>query len=378
MKRSAVLILLLVLLFVVLLFVSTIKPEWTVEYLGNPSKGQYSDATQEEIHARNVWDLQYFAGKIYIGAGDHGKNAGPVKLNAINCETNNFIEIGEISEEEINNFKLIGGNLILPGIDAVSTESHEFGNWYTVSKDGKITKSRNIPTAAHCFDMVEYHGKIVAGIGGEKQQIAVSSDNGKSFSRISTLNNNGEEFDLTRVYDLMILNDKLYTYDLRSVPRIWLYNEEKECFIEQDYSRFYQVRFGWDKNINPGMPVARKINFQNGVVLVNSWIFFTRDMMNFDKVATFEDMFTDVLVRNDILYILGATKLANDQWKISIHSTTDLTNWKEVLSFEAATFARSFELSDNGGWYFGLGSPANSPHILNGEIIYVENKNNVV
>jgi len=370
-----------------------VTENWEIEYLGNPSKAQYPDTSPEEINARNVWDLQYFDGKIYIGLGDYNNNMGPVILNAFDCNANQFVTIGEITEEQISNFRIINDTLVIPGIDATASESHEFANWYKVFATGEIEKYRNLPEAAHCFDMIEYNGKIFAALGGNAP-LAISYDGGKNFELSMPVSNYGKELDnIPRAYDLFVLNDLLYAIPQFAVTTTTFYNGTQSSVTTYypDVSFLHYIESAnkfvngcttmidaWDLRSRAdlwdtsGVIVNRKIQFGDYMLFINNNAVFSNDpaLKKFSIIELEEDKFMDVIVRGDTLYLLGTTK-KEDGWENSIYSTTDLEsgNWEKILSFTSESYARSFELCDNGDWYFGIGCHAKEPHIQSGEII---------
>jgi hypothetical protein len=54
-----------------------------VQRIGNPF-------TDKSIYGRNVWDMQLFNGRIYMGHGDTNSNAGPAQIWSYNPSTQSF------------------------------------------------------------------------------------------------------------------------------------------------------------------------------------------------------------------------------------------------------------------------------------------------
>ena len=81
-----------------------------VERLGNPfSKGTY---------ARNVWDMQLFAGRIYLGHGNSSNigpdpNAGPIPVWYYDLTTQTFVKQYTVDEEQIDVYRVFNNTLYL-------------------------------------------------------------------------------------------------------------------------------------------------------------------------------------------------------------------------------------------------------------------------
>lgn len=202
----------IVLVFVLYLPTQKIKPIAYTE-LGIPSADQYDPG----VRARSPWDMTVWDDFLYVGSGDFDANAGPVAVIRRNLTTMEWETGAPLPEEEIDRFCVIDGKLTIPGIDP--QESWEFGNYYVLN-DGEWVKHRTIPDGVHTFDLVEFDGKIFAGIGApeEYSPIVASSDDGETFSHVD-LYKNGEKLDTTqwsdvRTYNLFTLRGNLYAFIL--------------------------------------------------------------------------------------------------------------------------------------------------------------------
>jgi hypothetical protein len=78
----------------------------------------------------------------------------------------------------------------------------------------------------------------------------------------------------------------------------------------------------------------------------------------------------DLIVDGDTLYVLVSREPAKHKAVNTVLASTDLKSFREVLRFEAGTFARSFALND-GDFYFGLGSDPGDLKPQTGEIVKV-------
>jgi hypothetical protein len=55
---------------------------------------------KKSIYSRNVWDMQVFNNKIYIGQGDSGINTGLVPITSFDPSTTKFTTEGMIDGEQ--------------------------------------------------------------------------------------------------------------------------------------------------------------------------------------------------------------------------------------------------------------------------------------
>lgn len=343
----------------------------TIHSLGIPLLNRYSNNSVEEIRARNVWDMQAFNSKIYLGAGDYDTNMGDVPLIYFDCASKKFVTEAVFPEEQISNFVFLNDQLVIPGIDANSSQNHSWANWYIYSENC-WKKYRNLPNAAHCFDIVEYDGAIFAGLGGNQRQIARSVDNGNSFELLPTYRN-GKETNAFRIYDLFIQNNKLYAFNgTGSIPDLYVYNADLGYFeFCPTPLELINLWFNQSCYENGGMPLTKKIHYKNHMIFVNKKIIITKDMQEFKTLRLAPNTkILDVISRNKKLYLLSGTKINESNYQISVYSTDNLRYWSEVLHFYAPIYARSFELIDN-TFFFGLGSDYDNPSIHNGEILCI-------
>ena len=93
--------------FIFLLPVCVYGEKKTPQYLGNPYMKQYKNG--EGVYARNIWDMQLFEDKIYIGAGNSSnegpaQNAGRVYVVSLDPKTAKFKYEFKIAEEQIDIF----------------------------------------------------------------------------------------------------------------------------------------------------------------------------------------------------------------------------------------------------------------------------------
>lgn len=140
------------------------------------------NGTESEVRsffgrARNVWDLEAFDGRVYIGGGNTTTNPGPVNLWAFDHASGQFADRPErtIESEAIENFRVIDGALYVPNSDPTSGDQLKFdrlgedGVWKTVSAS---------PNLAHVRDMVETADGTLILVGNSRRPYPTVDENG--------------------------------------------------------------------------------------------------------------------------------------------------------------------------------------------------------
>jgi len=342
-----------------------------VEYteLGIPNSQRY----QTGIAARCPWEITVWDGKLFIGAGDYDKNAGPVDIWYYDLQEGVWVNSGEVPDEEVNRFTVIDGCLVAPGIDP--KENGSLGNFYRFENDAWTTV-KSIPGGLHCFDMIEYDGKIFSGIGVESGQypIAVSTDKGNSFSYVEMYKNNAlidtSGSKNVRVYDLFVFNDTLYgaflfgdtdiTYDL------YRYENGVFVFDNQWYNKIHQVNYN-------NYIIGGKAEYKGNMYFTTGYLYATDDMANFTRVAfPRKQTVYDICVDENGLNALCAEKLSDGKYEISVwkNSSEKLTEFDELFSFIYDIPALSIACA-NGDFYIGMGERG-SVNDKNGMILYID------
>lgn len=329
-----------------------------IEDLGIPLIKKYSSNTKAHIYSRNVWDMQAYNNRIYIGSGDYDLNTGPVDVYYYDIEKEEFVNEGSLPDEQINRFVVIDDQLIITGTDP--REGWNLGNYF-VWKDNAWMKKRVLPGGIHNFDLVKFHGKLFAGIGNDTDtSIVMSNDGGETFSYVYMYETKDKrlEFDSSvsgskhRVYDLIEFKDKLYAF---CDNKLYEYKEEENIFMKVS-----------DKTISygsaPGLyyvPLKTKLTYDERAVLVNGSIKYTEDLLNYTTLTFDKTTYVyDALVINGELHALCATP-GKEGYVISVYKSRNLQDWEPVMYFEYKDFARSFEYA-NGCFYFGIGTKLQS------------------
>lgn len=348
-----------------------------VERLGNPLAQRYPSG--EAIYARNVWDLHAFEGRLYLGAGNSSnlgpaQNAGPVPVVAYVPQTGTFQTEFNVKEEQIDRYYMFDNALYLPGHDP--RESWELGNLYRLLANGQWKQYRTIPGAIHTYALAFQAGVLYAGLGtvekgrGPVSALAMSVDKGQTWTR--------RILDGYRLQSFVSLAGKVYTTDVYpSAGKAWTATYEiqtpdviiprpdldRRVLLPDLHTRRRRGRIvkptAWaGKAVYIGAYRHNDHQFMPIAVYVASSL--RRGAVNIQRLPLPPQQRPwDLLVREGVLYMLLDEKI-DDAHHVRVVASDDGRGWWEVLSFRAATFARSFELL-NGDWYFGLGCTVEHP-----------------
>lgn len=364
---------LFVFLFFLLLFTScsfhTVVSDIPYTELGVPSEETYPTG----IRARSPWDMIVWDGALFVGGGDFDANTGPLPIYRLDLETNDWSASDLLPEEEFNRFCVLGDRLTVPGIDP--REGWELGNYYVLS-DGEWEQKRVLPNGVHAFDMVEFDGKIFAGLGvpDTESAIVVSLDGGETFSPVE-MQKDGERVDTTgldtvRVYDLFVCSGRLYAsflYGNESPYAYELYRYEDGVFVfDNDWNGKVRRRA-----ISYRM-ICEKVEYNDRLYIATGNLYVTNDL-NEMTVVTFPYSASvfDLAVDGGRLYALCARRQDDGNVRVSVwrKSGTGVANFIQLFNFEYPVAPLSLAVSD-GVFYIGMSDTA-SENDLNGMILKI-------
>lgn len=341
-------------------------------FLDNPYTYQYK--SKKYIYARNIWDMQFFNGKIYLGAGNSSnigpaQNAGRVHVVSLDPITDKFNNEYTVAEEQIDKFKVYGDTLYIPGHDA--TEKWTFGNIYTKRNDN-WSKYRSLPNVLHVYDLVVKDRKIFTAIGlNGKGAVFVSDMNAKDWDKIS----HGKG----RVYSFLEVDDKLFA------TKTFQNKNPKKLSVTQWQSEYQSFSSRYDLNVHKMFPdtnlkkdsikIIRPVKFENKALYIGAYkhndhqnipfglyqASFVNNKLEIKKIEIRKEFVPrDILVREKNIYIL-VTKKEQSKNNISVlkFNNNNFLTYKEIISFSYSSFARSFEEFE-GCFYFGMGSDIKS------------------
>jgi hypothetical protein len=129
-----------------------------------------AEARQPGI-ARNVWDLQAFQGKLYIGMGSTAANRGPIPVWAFDHAAGRWDKEPElvVEQEAIELFRVINDRLYIPAADPKG-EINDKSKFYRRDPDGTWTHiySTRAYKTAHIRDLALTDG-LLLGVGNGRQ-----------------------------------------------------------------------------------------------------------------------------------------------------------------------------------------------------------------
>jgi hypothetical protein len=346
-----------------------------VELLGNPSTAKYSGSVK--AYARNVWDLQLFNNRLYIGQGNSANsgpapNAGPADIWYFDLESQQFVKQFTTSDEQVEKYRVVQGKLMIPGHDP--RESWDLGNLYQLEANG-WRKNRSVPNAIHSYDVYEFNNKVFVGLGSrDKYGIVRSNNQGGSWQKIVPSPGS------SRFFTLFELQDKLYAsgYPMNYAMGIVQYNGG---FVGVK-NNFLLGGTQYARTRTPAI-VVRPTNFKNQLVYIvaknvndHQWSPLNLNVANSPTAVRVVSLVGgakpwDVECKNGKCYVLGAIEDGFGNYTITVSESSDLTQWNEVFRFKSETFARSFEMDDSGNFYFGLGSEISPVSPATGNILRV-------
>ncbi|HEX8904079.1 MAG TPA: hypothetical protein VF771_04515 [Longimicrobiaceae bacterium] len=345
---------------------STAAPDVRPELVGAPFD-------KPSLYARNVWDMQLFGGRIYLGHGDSVDNWGPIPIWSLDPATGALRQEYTVDDEQVDLFRVLDGELYVPGHDPRDPD-WSYGEFYRLEPGGWV-EHRTIPHGLHNFDLAMRGGRLYAALGGEgirgEETVLVSDDRGETWRVVTD--------EVRRVYAFFELGGELYGAPM-------LRRAANRTLLRLRGDRFEGTMVNGTALLPGIVPdssgrMVRPTTFRGALVYVVArntfgWVpvalAVTRDLAEVRRVELPDPGAVpyDLLVRGDSLFALAAAPAAGGGFTVEVHATADLVHWREVLRFQAPTFARSFEES-GGDFFFGLGCDYDAPSPAAGQILRV-------
>ena len=339
----------------------------------------------KETYARNIWDMQVHNNSVYLGYGNSSNvgpstNAGLIDVVRYDPSSSSFTTEYTVNEEQIDVFRIINGELLIPGHDP--RDDWSLGNYYTKTA-GQWTKVRTIPNAIHNYDMASYNGKLYAATGtGATNPVLSSSDNGKTWSDVIPTDSTKFASAGNRAYSMFQFQGNLYATSV-------FVNAERNT-----YNNLLRINGSGVSSLSingalmfPNLGVVQSFKMIRTIDVNGTLLYIAGTISNdhqYVPLALFasnqigvgrkilfgesQALPYDIIVRGSTAYVLASVRNAAMNYTNIVYSSTNMTTWSEVLRFNSDAFARSFE-ELGGNFYFGLGCdtvemPASTGSIL--------------
>lgn len=355
----------LISLFFIVQFLISADITNQLKYIGTPYESQFK--SNEDIYSRNVWDMQVYDNRIFIGAGNSAnegpsQNSGPVNLVAYIPKENKFVVEGRIDEDQVDIFKILDDSLLIPGHDA--KQSWSWGNFYIRTLNKTWEKYRNIPKALHVYDLFYADKKLFAGIGlYEGAAVGITKNLGKTWDI--------QKLGRSRVYGFLHIGNELFAlkkFKRTSKPYFSVAQYENGNFVPRYDISIYDM-FPDTKFEITYSRATRIISLGNRALYVGAYKYnshqtkpfglYSTELIKNNLKAKKIDLNgfipNDIIKRDNKIFVLASKKNSlNTKNAVFVMDVANLKP-KELFFFTNNTFARSFELFD-GKFYFGMGS----------------------
>lgn len=314
-------------------------------------------ATSEQAYARNLWDLQTYRGRLYLGYGDAITNTGPTDVIAFDPARRVFEHETTLPEEAILTYHVFGDRLFVPGADAVDSDD---GALYV--RDAAGWTPMPLPQAAHVLDVAVHGAEICVVVqdrqaGGVVRCIADTSANWRTYPTASW-----------RAVSLFELGGELYVSSHDSgVRRV---DGGRVAFVipgvTDDGNVLVRHATGCGDEV---VFIAVRVRYEHDSAQVDTLGLFrasisagrpgrpgaSADAGGAITVARIELPGTpaDVFAHDGRCYAV-TNRPRGEAFDVAIHDSTDNRTWRPRASFPADAMARSGELL-GGYFYIGLG-----------------------
>jgi hypothetical protein len=355
-----------------------------VEILGEPF-------VAKPIYARNVWDLQSFEGRLYLGHGNSSNlqpspNAGPVPLVFWSPTNSSFFTEYTVNDEQIDRYRLVDGQLFIPGHDP--REDSSLGNYYVRGTGGWV-KYRNVPGGVHMLDICRHDGTLFAALGSIGTTIWASTNGTNWRSALDpALAVSGQTGG--RVYSFFKFGASLHALTLVRLPNyeyqptVLRYDRSLGWFLAESSSTVSNLfphtalPFGRDYRLERAVPLGGKLFYLLGQAYNDlQWdslgLYWATNAQSGVRVSLPAGVQAWDLVEQGgrVWALLAEPKVGSTNLWVRVTSSADGREWPELLRFESSTLARSFEWL-GGDLYFGLGCSTNRLDAATGRILRVK------
>lgn len=350
-----------------------------LEPLGNPYTQYYPK--QSNTYARNIWDMRWFKGKLYLGAGNSSNygpspNAGPAPIIAYDPETDSFTMAFTTSDEQVDTFFLFNNALYVPGHDP--QESWNLGNLYKTTNGEVWLKKRTIPHAIHTYCLQFLGNTLFAGLGTQKGAAIATSENFGDSWKLSRFKQIGRFYNFLKVNKQLFAISTLMDQKTRLAFSPDSNNTISEVVEYLDNGKFKSRPDITKKQLFPDTVLdkskickivhSHSIKEQSiyiGATIHNDHQFipfglYTVESLKRDAIKTRRVNLPknaipwDIYSSGEYVYVL-TNEEKNKRTETTILRSNNLTDWEELFYFESPTLTRSFAYYQ-GTFYFSFGS----------------------
>lgn len=369
MKKFICALLLVALLFSIAVSAYT-TPTPTLENLDAPLESYLKEYTDETV-GKNIWDMTYYNGNLYIGWGDYGDNLGAklggMPLLRYHDLTNSWRLATILDDEEIARFFQYDDKLYIPGTDPIK----RVGSIYVGDDKGVWNILSTYDGGIHVFDMLVQDDVMYIGYGhgGEKAIIRYTT-NQITFNEIE-FRYDGEPVMAGRCYNIFELDGDVYaTLTVHSDKYDGVYKLDKTNMVLNFVGKGIKGLAKSGSNIFD-------CEFQGNYVYANKTLNYTKtpgDENNWTTADAVKGTVTCAKVIDGSLYVTAYTEAGN-KYKNTIYKTDDLKNFEALYSFEYDAFVRSF-CYGNGNFYMGTGCTSAKPTTKAGTVFSLSAEKN--
>ena len=340
------------------------------QVLGNPFTGKRA------IYARNVWDMQSFGGKIYLGHGDSAANSGATPIYSLNPSSGSFTREYNTSSEQVDEFFPIGDALYTLDHDPTGMQR---GKLYRTT-GGAWSVAGAVDDSAHFYSMAQRDGKLwLAGsTWSATDPISAWSGSGTAWQSALTgflrLTFGGQTISLAGNRTWMLLPVKGQLYAVQEwMPQndatntgFWRLNDRSGQFERSGISgaqlaagvgNSHTVRYKRQVSLDDGSALTLLVQTVNDHQWVPLSLMWVRDIQARQVSALALPggaLPYDIIRRDNAVYVCAWDATKKQVVVFALSASNPAAAATEVLRFAAPTYARSFEEA-GGAFYFGLG-----------------------
>jgi hypothetical protein len=341
-----------------------------LEFLGNPFREHFPDG--EMSLARNVWQIQAFAGRLFFGHGNGNNigpvpNAGPIWVISYDPQTGQFHNEYLVPEENVPRLFVFDDRLLIPGQDPVEGQD---GSIYIRDVDGAWQRIEAFPHAVHINALHLFRGVLYVA---DSRRVSASNDFGRTWLQIPVPEYINEFFEIDgRLYGCPHLwtsdsaRRAAEEHNIHTGRDMYVLNEQDKAF--DNIPMFAETLF-LDHPEATGKGISHTIAFGGKVVFLGTRTLTVTEPIGPYAMRAVDDVrLLEIPVPEGgrVWDLLGGDKMGavfavhslptGNGWECEVRllSTTDLQHWQVRARFRVPGFVRSFE-KVNDDFYFGLG-----------------------